>query len=318
MLVVNARRFDGDVTSCRRSPYSLAQALSTRPRDVFRVTRTCHQDISRRVTGRSRLLGRVATSTLEPARAPRLSETARAPPGMSRQGSSSRPERRADWTGDGQRVRPVQHRDRPVELAHGRPDAGRRPVRHRPGRRRPAGSHHPGAGRAVRLPRRHRARPRQRQRGALGSGGRGSGDRRHRARARCRAAEIVQTGRLRLAGTAPDRLRPRRRPGPAPPPVAAVPPQRDDLHRVRGRRRCSPSAPTTRSAAASCWTTTAPATRDRARPDAGAVPVPHRRRAAAALRASSGLSISRGDAGQRVRPPARGRGPGRAAADLGG
>ena len=54
-----------------------------------------------------------------------------------------------------------------------------------------------------------------------------------------------------------------------------------------------------------------------ARPDAGAVPVPHRHRTAATLHRQRPLD-QRGDAGQRVRPPARGGRTGWTAGDLAG
>ena len=76
-----------------------------------------------------------------------------------------------------------------------------------------------------------------------------------------RTAEIVESGRLRLDGvhqiafnSDADLILHRRR-------SAAVPPERDDLHRVRGATRCSASAPTTPSAAASSSTTTGRASR---------------------------------------------------------
>ena len=63
------------------------------------------------------------------------------------------------------RVRPVQGRDRAVELAHGRADAGGVPVRVAAAGDQGAGPHLRGAVRAVRLPRSDGPRPRQRQGG---------------------------------------------------------------------------------------------------------------------------------------------------------
>ena len=169
------------------------------------------------------------------------------------------------WRGN-QRLRPLLDRHRPVQLAHRRPDAGAHGVRPPAEARRPAGPDRRGAGRAVRLARRHRPRPRHPQGRAARPGGR-------RARSTvdvARPPTATSSGSAPPGGcgcSAPTSARPTRststprRAGPAPPPLAAVPPQRHDLLRVR---RVGPSAaarrPTTRSAAASSSTRTRSAT----------------------------------------------------------
>ena len=182
---------------------------------------------------------------------------------------------------------------------------------------RPAGGHHSGGLGALRLARCHRSWARQLQRRPLGAGGRGSRNRRHQRRPVARGRD--QTHRSDAARRHPsDRLRSGQRPDVVSPPLAALPSQRHDLHRVRRRASRSANAPTTRSAAASSWTTTVPGHPDaHSRSDAGAVPLPHRHRTAAALHRPRPLDQRR-DAGRRVRPPARGRGPGRAAEHLAG
>ena len=186
------------------------------------------------------------------------------------------------WFGDGQRVRSVQHRHRPVQFPHGRPDARGGALRHGAGRQRSPRAHDQGPGRAVRLARGHRPRSRQLQRRALGPGRRGPRDGRHHDRAGTRRRDQAQ----RPAPTQRDprdRLRSRDRPGAAPPAAVALPPQRHDLHRVRGRRdhrRADLLLDRRRVRAGRRRLGPAHLA---ARSHAGAVPVPDRNRAAPAL-----------------------------------
>ena len=106
--------------------------------------------------------------------------------------------------------------------------------------RRAARRHGAGAGRAVRLARRHRPRPRQRPGGAARAGGRGRRRRSTPTRSGRGSRGSGPQRRLDAARRARGRLRPGPGPGAAPPPVAAVPPERHDLRGVRrGRRRAA-------------------------------------------------------------------------------
>ncbi len=132
-----------------------------------------------------------------------------------------------------------------------------------------------------------------------------------------RAAEIRRTGRMLLAGTHPigfdpdnDLMLYRRRSLPFHPngmtftayagsePIART-------HLLLDRRRLRPGRRRFGTPGA------------HSRSDAGAVPLPHRHRTAAALHRPRPLDQRR-DAGQRVRTPAGGGGPGRAAGASGG
>ncbi len=130
-----------------------------------------------------------------------------------------------------------------------------------------------------------------------------------------RAAEAMADGRTAAGRQAPDPVRPRRRPGPAPAPVAAVPSQRDDVHRVAGRGRADQPYLLLHRRRIRAGRRRQRIAGDRRGPDAGAVPVPDRGRVARPLHRQR--SVDRpGDDGQRGRPPAGGGGTGRAAADL--
>ena len=207
-----------------------------------------------------------------------------------------------------QRLRPVQDRHRPVELAHRRPDAGRPPVRAAARAARRCSS----APRAVRVElfgslgatglghgdgRRGPARPRGRRAGPRGRRDPSrSGSPRSGRRAACGSlgthevafdpdADLVLSDR-----SPPDGSR-------------AVPREQRAVHGARrGRRAVSRPAPTSRSAAGSWWTSTSPRAATgrgrRPRRRRPAVPVPQRRRAAGA-RGARGL-LDRG-----ARPPQR-------------
>ena len=123
--------------------------------------------------------------------------------------------------------------------------------------------------------------PRQRQGGAARAGRRRSGDRRHRLDRASASTPIKATRPARAARRARHRLRRRHGPRPAPPADAAVPPQRDDLHRVRRGRRRAPRA----DLLLGRRRVRGRRDGDRGRPDQGGrhpggVPVPHRGRAA--------------------------------------
>ncbi len=126
---------------------------------------------------------------------------------------------------------------RAVLLPHGRPDAGGQTVRRRTQKRRAAELHHQGAGRTVRLPRRHRPGPRFGQGRGPGPPGPGPGDGGHRHRGR-------PGGRCRPRRRTPDRRGPPgglqlgRGRGAAPPQVPPGPPERHDLPGAGPHRRC--------------------------------------------------------------------------------
>ena len=165
-----------------------------------------------------------------------------------------------------QRLRPLQDRHRPVELAHGRADAGRRQFADALAADGVLGGVARVQRRAVRLARRHRAGPRQRQGGDARPRGRGAGDGRPGGRRAAWSPAVRETGTLPCSAKHEIALRPSDATRLSPPPAAAAPPERHALHRLRRARTASSRARrTTRSAAASSSTRTRPAAdRDRA------------------------------------------------------
>ena len=121
-------------------------------------------------------------------------------------------------------------------------------------------------------------------------------------------AQVRSAGSLLLLGRARDRLRRRRGHRPAPAQAAAVPLQRHAVRRAGRRRAPSCRARTYYSVGGGfvLGEDAAGAAGHRGRPDAGAVPVRHRRRAARA-HAPDRPAGQRGHAGQRAGPPGRGR-----------
>ena len=109
----------------------------------------------------------------------------------------------AHWSGDGQHLRPLQHRHRPVQFAHRRADAGGPALRPIAGRRRAAGPRRRAYGQSCSD---HSAPPGT----ATAATTQCSGDSRARIprpstppSGPVRAAEIKRSGQLRLAGTQP-------------------------------------------------------------------------------------------------------------------
>ena len=176
-----------------------------------------------------------------------------------------------------------------------------------------------GARRAVRLPRRDRPRPRHPQGGPARPGGRLA-----RARSTWRAPTTGSSGSapragISLLGDARDRLRRRRRPGPAPPQVAAVPRQRHDALRVRRRRATALLEKTYYSVGGGFVVDEDAVGEDRIKLDDTVLklPLPHRRRAAAARPGDRPVDL-RPDAGEREGLAHRGRDPRRACWRSGG
>ena len=142
-----------------------------------------------------------------------------------------------------QRVRPVQDRDRALELAHRRADAGRAAVRAPARASWPARGDGPAPDRALRLARRDRPRARHGQGDPPGPRGRAAGPGRGRRDRRAARGDP-------LVGPSPDprpaRRRVRRTRGPRVLPGGqrgrrnAVPRQQPALHRVRRRWRRAP------------------------------------------------------------------------------